>query len=83
MTPVDPEQTAPAQLNCSRPAIERFPATGLTQQQRRHGGVIIFIIGALYCFLGLAIVCDDYFVPALEVSALVVVIVNPGNAKLL
>ncbi|XP_043226733.1 probable sodium/potassium/calcium exchanger CG1090 isoform X2 [Amphibalanus amphitrite] len=63
------EPPPPAQLNCSRPAIERFPSSGLTQDQRRHGGVVLYIAAALYCFLGLAIVCDDYFVPALEVTA--------------
>mmetsp|Transcript_20335 Transcript_20335/g.67900 ORF Transcript_20335/g.67900 Transcript_20335/m.67900 type:complete len:454 (-) Transcript_20335:526-1887(-) len=31
------------------------------------GGVVLYIIGVLYMFVALAIVCDDYFVPALEV----------------
>ena len=33
---------------------------------RKHGGVIIHILVATYMFVGLAIVCDDYFVPALD-----------------
>lgn len=33
---------------------------------RKHGGLIIHFIVAIYTFLGLAIVCDDYFVAALD-----------------
>ena len=33
---------------------------------RRHGGVIVHILVAVYMFMGLAIVCDNYFVPALD-----------------
>eukprot|EP00357_Protocruzia_adherens_P007027 CAMPEP_0114990396 /NCGR_PEP_ID=MMETSP0216-20121206/10774_1 /TAXON_ID=223996 /ORGANISM="Protocruzia adherens, Strain Boccale" /LENGTH=505 /DNA_ID=CAMNT_0002353569 /DNA_START=35 /DNA_END=1549 /DNA_ORIENTATION=+ len=30
-------------------------------------GVIVYFFGMLYCFFGLSIVCDEYFVPALDV----------------
>ena len=33
---------------------------------RQHGGVLLHVIIAVYMFIGLAIVCDEYFVPALE-----------------
>ena len=33
---------------------------------RKHGGVIIHILVATYMFTGLALVCDDFFVPALD-----------------
>ena len=33
---------------------------------RKRGGLVIHIFVALYMFIGLAIVCDDYFVPALD-----------------
>ena len=33
---------------------------------RRHGGLILHILVATYMFIGLAIVCDDYFVPSLN-----------------
>ncbi len=33
---------------------------------RRYGGLIVHILLATYMFMGLAIVCDDYFVPALD-----------------
>jgi len=32
----------------------------------KNGGVIVFILLSLYMFLALSIVCDEYFVPALE-----------------
>mmetsp|Transcript_39507 Transcript_39507/g.54852 ORF Transcript_39507/g.54852 Transcript_39507/m.54852 type:complete len:701 (+) Transcript_39507:143-2245(+) len=32
----------------------------------RQGGVILYFVGVIYLFLGLAIVCDDFFVPSLE-----------------
>lgn len=35
-------------------------------QARKHGGLIIHILAAIYTFLGLAIVCDDYFVSSLD-----------------
>ncbi|ELU13712.1 hypothetical protein CAPTEDRAFT_22628, partial [Capitella teleta] len=53
--------------NCTPPAIEKFPRVGIFDQPtRREGAVVIHILLALYMFLGLAIVCDDYFVPACE-----------------
>ncbi|XP_035690882.1 sodium/potassium/calcium exchanger 3-like [Branchiostoma floridae] len=53
--------------NCSRPqAISHYPADVFTQEQRRQGAVILHVIATLYMFLALAIICDDYFVPALE-----------------
>jgi hypothetical protein len=32
-----------------------------------NGGVLVYIIGMVYTFMGLAVVCDEFFVPALEV----------------
>jgi sodium/potassium/calcium exchanger 4 len=52
--------------NCTPPAIEQFPEPLMHNTVRKHGGVILHIIVALYMFVGLAIVCDDYFVPALD-----------------
>ena len=51
---------------CQRPAIEQFPQPLMNKKARQSGGLIIHIAVALYMFLGLAIVCDDYFVPALD-----------------
>ncbi|XP_043269008.1 probable sodium/potassium/calcium exchanger CG1090 isoform X2 [Venturia canescens] len=52
--------------NCSAPAIEQFPNPIIGPVARKHGGLIIHVLIAVYTFLGLAIVCDDYFVSSLD-----------------
>ncbi|XP_067132005.1 probable sodium/potassium/calcium exchanger CG1090 isoform X2 [Centruroides vittatus] len=52
--------------NCTPAAIEQFPRPLMSYNVRRNGGLIIHIIVSLYMFLGLAVVCDEYFVPSLE-----------------
>lgn len=52
--------------NCTPPAIDDFPADIFTRQQRQAGAVIFHITVSLYLFLALAVVCDKYFVPAVE-----------------
>ncbi|XP_052001731.1 sodium/potassium/calcium exchanger 4-like [Xyrauchen texanus] len=52
--------------NCTEPAIHEFPEDVFTNQQRTQGAVLLHIFAALYMFLALAIVCDDYFVTSLE-----------------
>lgn len=44
-----------------------YPPYLFTQEQRENGAVVLHFVGVVYMFLGLAIVCDEYFVPALEV----------------
>ncbi|XP_076249105.1 putative sodium/potassium/calcium exchanger CG1090 isoform X2 [Calliopsis andreniformis] len=56
----------PPRENCSPPAIEQFPRPLMGPSARKHGGLIIHILVAVYTFLGLAIVCDDYFVSSLD-----------------
>lgn len=51
--------------NCTPPAIEQFPHV-FSPTQRQHGAVVVCILLGLYAFVGLAIACDDYFVPSLE-----------------
>uniref|UniRef100_A0A8C2AJ47 Solute carrier family 24 member 4a n=1 Tax=Cyprinus carpio TaxID=7962 RepID=A0A8C2AJ47_CYPCA len=46
--------------------IHEFPEDIFTNRQRAQGAVLLHIFGALYMFLALAIVCDDYFVTTLE-----------------
>lgn len=43
-----------------------YPTSVFTIRQRKYGFVGFYILGLLYMFLALAIVCDEYFVPALE-----------------
>lgn len=52
--------------NCTPAAIFEFPSDGFTRQDRKHGWITVHLLIACYCFWLLAIVCDDYFVPAIE-----------------
>lgn len=56
----------PKRANCTPPAIEQFPDPLIGPSARRHGGLIIHLLLAMYTFVGLAIVCDDYFVASLD-----------------
>lgn len=44
-----------------------FPEDFFTNEQRRRGAVIFHILGVVYMFVALAIVCDEFFVPSLDV----------------
>ncbi|KAI5609403.1 sodium/potassium/calcium exchanger 4 [Silurus asotus] len=52
--------------NCTEPAVHEFPDDLFTNAERKSGAVLLHILAALYMFLALAIVCDDYFVTSLE-----------------
>ncbi|GMT28202.1 hypothetical protein PFISCL1PPCAC_19499, partial [Pristionchus fissidentatus] len=45
----------------------QFPPDLFTIDQRQKGAVILHVIGLIYMFVALAIVCDEFFVPALGV----------------
>lgn len=60
---LDPEYEQPKQ-NKGDPL---FPPDLFTLEQRRNGAVILHILGLIYMFVALAIVCDEFFVPALDV----------------
>ncbi|XP_023014271.2 sodium/potassium/calcium exchanger zydeco isoform X2 [Leptinotarsa decemlineata] len=59
-------ETLAAGLNCTPPAIDDFPRDVFTEKQRQDGAVIVHIVITLYLFVALAVVCDKYFVPAVE-----------------
>lgn len=44
-----------------------FPKDLFTKEQRQNGAIILHILGVVYMFVALAIVCDEFFVPALDV----------------
>ncbi|XP_031616925.1 sodium/potassium/calcium exchanger Nckx30C isoform X3 [Contarinia nasturtii] len=44
-----------------------FPKDLFTLEERRNGAIILHIIGVMYMFVALAIVCDEFFVPSLDV----------------
>ncbi|KYN26787.1 Sodium/potassium/calcium exchanger 5 [Trachymyrmex cornetzi] len=60
------EQPGNDSFNCTPPAIKEFPPDGFTRQQRQAGFIIIHFAIAIYLFLLLAIVCDDFFVPSIK-----------------
>jgi len=53
-------------VNCTPPGIDDFPPDLFTQGQRQAGWVVVHFLVSLYIFVGLAVVCDDYFVPSME-----------------
>ncbi|CAH2103533.1 unnamed protein product [Euphydryas editha] len=53
--------------NCTPAAILEFPSDGFTRFQRQHGFIVIHCVLAVYCFLLLGTVCEQYFVPAIEI----------------
>ncbi|KAF5280459.1 hypothetical protein FQR65_LT03268 [Abscondita terminalis] len=44
-----------------------FPREIFTEDQLRHGAIVLHVLGLVYMFVALAIVCDEFFVPALDV----------------
>jgi K+-dependent Na+/Ca+ exchanger-like protein len=44
-----------------------YPPDAFTESQLKRGAVFLHAFGVLYTFVAIAIVCDDFFVPALEV----------------
>ncbi|NXM35031.1 NCKX1 protein, partial [Oxyruncus cristatus] len=72
-TPVD---TTPQQENASESHPDKktpheskgeYPQDLFSVEERRQGWVVLHIFGMMYVFVALAIVCDEYFVPALGV----------------
>lgn len=56
--------------NSTAPKVKKdplFPRDPFTLEQKRHGAVLLHIFGVVYSFFALAIVCDEFFVPALDV----------------
>ncbi|NXP18742.1 NCKX2 protein, partial [Scytalopus superciliaris] len=44
-----------------------YPKDLFSLEERRQGAVILHVIGMIYMFIALAIVCDEFFVPSLTV----------------
>ncbi|XP_026870870.2 sodium/potassium/calcium exchanger 4 isoform X2 [Electrophorus electricus] len=68
MTDVESEQGKISLLNSQVKfkTIHEFPDDLFTNSERKSGAVLLHIVAALYMFLALAVVCDDYFVTSLE-----------------
>ncbi|KAM6207802.1 sodium/potassium/calcium exchanger 3 isoform 2-T2 [Sarcoramphus papa] len=65
-TDVPEDGGQPYVRNCTEPALHEFPNDVFTNEDRRHGAVVLHVLCAVYMFYALAIVCDDFFVPSLE-----------------
>ncbi|XP_053624240.1 probable sodium/potassium/calcium exchanger CG1090 isoform X2 [Plodia interpunctella] len=52
--------------NCTPAAILEFPPDGLSRMQRQQGFILVHCVLAVYCFLLLGTVCEQYFVPAID-----------------
>uniref|UniRef100_A0A8C5UDI1 Sodium/potassium/calcium exchanger 1 n=1 Tax=Malurus cyaneus samueli TaxID=2593467 RepID=A0A8C5UDI1_9PASS len=67
--------TTPQQENASESSPDEkpheskgeYPQDLFSVEERRQGWVVLHIFGMMYVFVALAIVCDEYFVPALGV----------------
>ncbi|XP_051953181.1 sodium/potassium/calcium exchanger 5-like [Xyrauchen texanus] len=53
--------------NCIPPQSSEFPEGFFTLQERKDGGILIYLMIIFYMLLAVSIVCDDYFLPSLEV----------------
>lgn len=53
-------------INCTPPAIEDFPHDLFDEKHRQGGAVVVHVIVSLYLFIALAVVCEKFFVPAVE-----------------
>ena len=66
--------STPHQRLAERCGTVSFLAPEVIKQDYAHEcdvwgvGVMAYLLGIVYLFLGIAIVCDDYFVASLEVS---------------
>mmetsp|Transcript_25348 Transcript_25348/g.61049 ORF Transcript_25348/g.61049 Transcript_25348/m.61049 type:complete len:647 (-) Transcript_25348:437-2377(-) len=47
--------------------LENYPTDAFTASERKDGAIILHVMGMFYMFAGLAIICDEFFVPSLEV----------------
>ncbi len=56
-----------AGVDCNPAAVEEFPDDLFTADQRESGAIIVHVLVAVYLIIALGIVCDDFFVPVLEI----------------
>uniref|UniRef100_A0A3B4G7J4 Sodium/potassium/calcium exchanger 1 n=1 Tax=Pundamilia nyererei TaxID=303518 RepID=A0A3B4G7J4_9CICH len=67
-TPAPPTTTVPPAFPGEAPHMKGdYPEDIFSIEDRRRGWVTLHIIGMMYMFVSLAIVCDEFFVPALGV----------------
>lgn len=61
--------TTPEPINATTTTTSggEYPPPLFTDEQLRQGAITLHVIGIIYMFVALAIVCDEFFVPALNV----------------
>jgi len=47
--------------------LANYPTDAFTRTQRKNGAFLLHLLGSCYMFAALALVCDEFFVPSLEV----------------
>lgn len=62
-----PPTVAPGPPQQTPPRKGDFPEDLFSLEQRQQGWVLLHVLGMVYMFVALAIVCDEFFVPGLEV----------------
>jgi len=53
--------------NVTKEQSNMIPKPLFSDTEFKHGAFILYIIGILYMFYAIAIVCDNYFVPSLDI----------------
>ncbi|XP_029057328.1 sodium/potassium/calcium exchanger 2 isoform X3 [Monodon monoceros] len=66
-TPQPPVSQEGKSENSTVHAQGDYPRDIFSLEQRRKGAIILHVIGMIYMFIALAIVCDEFFVPSLTV----------------
>eukprot|EP00472_Partenskyella_glossopodia_P010381 CAMPEP_0197518498 /NCGR_PEP_ID=MMETSP1318-20131121/3689_1 /TAXON_ID=552666 /ORGANISM="Partenskyella glossopodia, Strain RCC365" /LENGTH=624 /DNA_ID=CAMNT_0043068877 /DNA_START=336 /DNA_END=2210 /DNA_ORIENTATION=- len=47
--------------------LSNYPDDAFSKQQRQDGAAVLHALGVIYMFAALAIICDEFFVPSLDV----------------
>ncbi|XP_024602932.1 sodium/potassium/calcium exchanger 2 isoform X1 [Neophocaena asiaeorientalis asiaeorientalis] len=66
-TPQPPVSQEGKSENSTVHAQGDYPRDIFSLEQRRKGAIILHVVGMIYMFIALAIVCDEFFVPSLTV----------------
>ncbi|XP_052032685.1 sodium/potassium/calcium exchanger 2 isoform X2 [Apodemus sylvaticus] len=66
-TPQPPASQEDQAENSTDHAQGDYPKDIFSLEDRRKGAIILHVIGMIYMFIALAIVCDEFFVPSLTV----------------
>lgn len=52
--------------NCTVEVEGDLPSDFFTQEQRLQGAIVVHIVIGIYCFTLLAVIVNDFFLPAVE-----------------